>query len=63
LPENLKKKYSKINWKQIAGTRDILIHFYFGVQTKLLMKTIENDLPDLKKNIKLMIKEIKNVQK
>ena len=29
LPTELKKKYSKVPWKKITGTRDILIHEYF----------------------------------
>lgn len=31
LPADFKKKHSNIPWKDIAGMRDRLIHFYFGI--------------------------------
>jgi uncharacterized protein with HEPN domain len=51
LSNNLKKKYKQIPWKEIAGTRDKLIYHYFGVNLELLFKTIEEDIPKLKKQI------------
>jgi len=32
VPEEIKQKYSEIPWKEMAGFRDRLIHFYFGVK-------------------------------
>lgn len=51
LPLNFRKKYSKIEWKQIAGMRDILIHEYFGVNQNLVWNTVIKDLPKLKHQI------------
>ena len=31
LPEELRQKYTHIEWRAIAGMRDRLIHNYFGV--------------------------------
>ncbi|MEW6679932.1 MAG: HepT-like ribonuclease domain-containing protein [bacterium] len=31
ISEELKKKYPRIQWKDLAGVRDKLIHHYFGV--------------------------------
>ncbi len=36
VPENVKQKYSSVPWKEMAGMRDKLIHFYFGVNYELL---------------------------
>lgn len=36
IPESLKKKYPEIPWKEMAGMRDKLIHFYFGIDYKLV---------------------------
>lgn len=36
LPHELKKKYPEIEWKKIAGLRDILIHEYFGINYNIL---------------------------
>ncbi len=40
-----------IPFKEMASMRDRLIHDYFGVDTNLVWKTIQNDLPLLKKQI------------
>ncbi len=58
LSNNLKEKYKKIPWKEIAGTRDKLIHHYFGVNLDLLFKTIQEDIPELKKQIEKIKQEI-----
>lgn len=49
LPADLKEKYPKVPWKQIAGTRDVLIHEYFGTDFDLVWKVVKKELPQLKK--------------
>ena len=48
IPEELKKKYPQIPWKDIAGMRDKLIHAYSKVDLSLVWKTIHKRLPELK---------------
>jgi uncharacterized protein with HEPN domain len=48
LPESYTQQHSTIPWKQIAGMRDKLIHFYFGVDPLLVWQTVQNRLPELK---------------
>ena len=47
LPPDFKSAYPQIKWKEIAGTRDKLIHDYFGVDYDIVWDIIENELPDL----------------
>ncbi len=56
ISQSTKNKYSKILWKEIAGTRDKMIHHYFGVDLDIVLGIIKNDIPVLKKQI-LKIKE------
>jgi len=56
IPEKIRKKYPEIEWKKIAGIRDIIIHAYFQLDLDLIWGVIENKLSDLKQKI-LKIKE------
>ena len=56
LPNSLKNKYSAVSWKQIVGTRDRIIHQYFGVDLAIIWDIVKKGLPELKKEI-LKIKE------
>ena len=51
LPEGFTQLHPNIPWKQIAGMRDKLIHFYFGVDPLLVWQTVQNRLPELKATI------------
>ena len=55
IPKSLKKNYATIQWKEIAGMRDILIHDYFGVDLKVVWKTATLDILPLKKELKSII--------
>ena len=52
----LKLKHPKVEWKEIIGTRDKMIHHYFGVNIDIVWEIIKKDLPVLKKKL-LIIKE------
>jgi uncharacterized protein with HEPN domain len=55
LPEDFKGKHKEIPWRDIADTRNFMIHQYFDVDADEVWKYIKNDLPDLKKNIKKLL--------
>ena len=46
--DEIKSKYPDIQWKKIAGMRDILIHEYFGIDIKLTWEVVTRDIPKLK---------------
>lgn len=56
---NLKRTYSEIKWKDISGTRDKLIHDYFGVDIDLVWAICKKDIPVLKKQIRQILKDFK----
>ncbi len=56
----LKMKYRLIEWKKIAGFRDKLIHYYFGVDWQIAWDVIVNKVPDLEAKISEILKETQN---
>lgn len=51
LPSSFKSKHPSISWKEIIGTRDKIIHHYFGVDLDIIWDIVNKDIPDLKKKI------------
>jgi len=51
LSDKLRQKYKDVGWNKIIGTRDKVIHGYFGVDLEIIWGIIKNDLPKLKKQI------------
>lgn len=57
--ENLKNKHKEIEWRDIAGTRDKMVHHYFGIDLDIVWNIIKINLPDLKMKILKIKKELK----
>ena len=51
VPASIRKKYASIEWKRIAGMRDILVHEYFGVDMDRVWQVLKVRLPELKEEI------------
>ncbi len=51
LSREFRENNREIAWKNISGTRDIIIHKYFGVDTKEIWNIITKDIPVLKKHL------------
>lgn len=48
VPESIRVQYPTVPWKEMAGMRDRLIHFYFGVDMLIVWRTIHEHLPTLR---------------
>ena len=59
IPKEIRQKYSDIPWKEMAGMRDRLIHFYMGVDYELIWETITERIPEIRPLIKKIIETYK----
>ncbi|MCB0567743.1 MAG: DUF86 domain-containing protein [Phaeodactylibacter sp.] len=50
-----REKFPRLNWKQMAGMRDRLIHNYMGVNYNIVWDVIETKIPHLKLEIERII--------
>jgi len=60
VPESIKQKYTSIPWSDMAGMRDRLIHFYFGIKYDLVWNTIKQDVPEVKPLIREILEELES---
>ena len=58
IPENIKSRYPKVPWKEMAGMRDKLVHAYFGIDAEVIWETITKRIPKLKNQIQNIIKDL-----
>lgn len=45
LSSDFRRKHKEVDWKNVAGMRDKLIHQYFGVNWNILWNVIKEKLP------------------
>lgn len=57
LPSRFREKYPEVPWKEIAGMRDKLIHEYFGINYRIVWKTVKDEIPKFKKQIEKIMEE------
>ncbi len=56
IPSSIRQAHPNIPWVEMCGMRDILIHEYFGVDVKVLWHTAKKHLPELQKQLDLLLK-------
>jgi uncharacterized protein with HEPN domain len=56
----IKTNYPSVPWKEMARTRDKLIHSYFGVDLNVVWRTVNSNLPPLKDQISEILKDLES---
>ena len=49
IPHEVRDLHPQIEWRKIAGLRDIVAHAYFSIDDEIVLDVISNKLPDLKR--------------
>lgn len=58
LSEKIKLASPSIPWRRIAGLRDVLIHDYMGVDLNAVWEITQQNLPELKKKLEILISQV-----
>jgi uncharacterized protein with HEPN domain len=56
IPDEIQRQYPLVKWRKIAGFRDIVAHHYFGVSDEIVWDVIQNEIPELLKQIKEILR-------
>ena len=58
IPDSVRRNYPKMPWKKVAGMRDKLAHQYWRTDVEVVWKTVQEDVPKLKKIITSIIEDL-----
>jgi uncharacterized protein with HEPN domain len=57
LSPDFRQKHPMVEWRLLAGTRDKLIHDYFGVDYAIVWDIVTSELPELRRRIEEILRE------
>lgn len=51
IPPGIVARFPEVPWRLLAGMRDKLIHHYTAVNWEVVWKTVQDDLPELERQV------------
>jgi uncharacterized protein with HEPN domain len=58
ISSEFRQKHPDIEWRELTGLRDKLIHRYFGVKWEIVWDVVKSKIPQLKERIEGILKEM-----
>jgi len=58
IPHATRERYPDIPWREMARIRDKLIHDYFGVDLRVVWRTVQEDVPPLRAQIARVVSDL-----
>ena len=57
VPQEIRDIYPAVEWRKIAGLRDILAHAYFSLELETIWDIIQNKVPHLRTQIQEILQQ------
>ena len=51
VPDNVRKQFLEVDWRRIAGMRDIVAHHYFSIHDEIVWDIVVNKIPELTEQV------------
>lgn len=51
IPPDVQARFPTISWARIEGMRNVLAHEYFGIDQGLVLDTVRNKVPELRRTL------------
>ena len=58
VPESVRSKYPALPWKEMAGMRDKVIHFYFGINRELVWLVVKERIPSIRPLLEQILRDL-----
>ncbi len=58
IPKEIRANYKTVDWSEVAKMRDMLIHYYYGADEKIIWNTCKKDIKVLKSQIIIIIDDV-----
>jgi uncharacterized protein with HEPN domain len=58
IPVEIRQKNPQVEWRKMAGMRDMMIHGYFSINYQIVWDVVQNKIPPLKQQVEQLLKEI-----
>ena len=61
IPVRVRRRHPQVAWQDMVAMRNKLIHEYFGVDLEVIWRTVQEDLPPLRDEIRTVLAEMENI--
>ncbi len=58
VPEDISSTAPAIPWPEMRGMRNVVVHEYFGVNTRIVWETVTKNVPDLRSGLETLKKQL-----